>query len=58
MSGGEVRKNRPLSSYVDSSGDVAAGENMVTPAAVILSITVSDTPDDAAPMMASTFSER
>ena len=35
-----------------------AGENIVTPAAVILSITVSVTLDDAAPMMASTFSDR
>ena len=35
---------------------VLAGLNIVTPASVILSITVSVTPEDAAPMMASTFS--
>ena len=34
-----MRKYRPLSAYVDSASEVLAGENMVTPAAVILSMT-------------------
>src|SRR5262245_15608480 len=56
MSDGASRKYRPLSGYVDSFFDVLAGENITTPALVILSITFSVTADDAAPMMASTLS--
>ncbi len=54
MSDGASRKYRPLSGYVDSVFDVLAGENMITPALVTLSMTFSVTADDAAPMMAST----
>src|SRR5215218_7366760 len=53
-SGGAVRKYRPLSSYVVSSSEVLAGEICSTPAPTILSMTDSDTLDDAAPTMAST----
>src|SRR3546814_13466207 len=58
MSEGALRKYRPLSAYVEKVFDVLAGENCTTPAAVILSITVALTPDDAAPMIASTLAAR
>src|SRR6266545_8153110 len=58
MSDGASRKYRPLSGYVDSFLDVLAGDHCTTPAFTILSMTVKDTLDDAAPMMASTFSAR
>src|SRR3954447_16905479 len=57
-SGGAVRKYRPLSAYDVSSSEVLAGEISMTPAPVILSITESETLDDAAPTMASTLLER
>src|SRR4051812_10836657 len=53
-SGGASRKYRPLSSYVDNAGLVLAGLNIVTPAVVMASMTVSVTLEEAAPMMAST----
>src|SRR3546814_1259821 len=58
MSEGALRKYRPLAAYVEKVFDVLAGENCTTPAAVILSITVALTPDDAAPMIASTLAAR
>ena len=41
-----------------TDGDVFAGENWTTPAAVIWSMTVNETPEDAAPMIAETYFER
>src|SRR6478736_8208798 len=56
-SDGAVRKYRFFGSVFASSsaGEVFAGENCTTPAPVILSMTLSDTEDDAAPTMASAF---
>ena len=53
--GGGGAEVQALVRVVDSVFDVLAGENCTTPAPVILSITVSDTTEEAAPMMASTF---
>src|SRR5215207_7048417 len=54
-SDGAVRKYRPLSSYVSKAVEVLAGENSTTPAPTILSMTLSETLEDAAPMMTSAF---
>src|SRR6478736_10223600 len=56
-SDGAVRKYRFFGSVFASSsaGEVFAGENCTTPAPVILSITLSDTEEDAAPTMTSAF---
>src|SRR3982751_3061378 len=54
MSDGALRKYRPLSGYDESFFDVLAGENITTPALVILSMLFSVTDDDAAPTIAST----
>ncbi|MCY1249668.1 hypothetical protein D9M72_632240 [compost metagenome] len=43
-----------MSSQVVKSGDVFAGENWITPAPVIWLMTVLETPDEAAPIMALT----
>ena len=51
-SDGATRKYRPLSGYVVRAGAVLAGEKWTTPLEVILSMTVSETPEDAAPMIA------
>src|SRR5664279_6287854 len=55
MSDGASRKYRSGSAKSPSSNavDVLAGEYMTTPADMILSMTVSDTPDEAAPTMTS-----
>ena len=52
-----MRKYRFFGSVFGSSsaGEVFAGENCTTPAPVILSMTLSDTEDDAAPRMTSAF---
>ena len=49
-----MRKYRPLSSYVVKMSEVLAGEICMTPAPVMVSITVWLTPDDAAPTIAFT----
>ena len=51
-----VTEVQALVGVVDSFFDVLAGENITTPAFAILSITLSVTAEEAAPMMASTFS--
>ncbi len=51
-----MRKYRPPSSYVVNASDVFAGENWMTPAPVTWSMNCSDTPDEAAPMIAETSS--
>ncbi len=57
LSGGAVRKYSPRSGVSVSSVDVFAGENIVTPALVTVSRTLSVTADDAAPTITSAFSE-
>ena len=53
-SDGAVRQYRFLSSQLVKSGEVFAGENSMTPAPVIWSITSLETPEAAAPMIAET----
>src|SRR3954449_1521385 len=59
-SDGAVRKYRFFGSVLASSsaGEVLAGENSTTPAPVILSMTLSETEDAAAPMMMSALALR
>src|SRR3954468_23281757 len=59
-SDGAVRKYRFFGSVLASSsaGEVFAGENCTTPAPVILSMTLSDTEDEAAPTITSAFASR
>jgi len=55
---GAVRKKYPLSAIVDSAGEVADGEIIVTPlgTATLLAIAVV-TPEQSAPMIPATLSE-
>ena len=53
-SDGDVRKNRPLSSMVESAGDVADGEIITIPFAVATFCkTAVVTPEQSAPTIAS-----
>ncbi len=52
-SDGAVRKNRPLSSAVESAGDVAEGEIMTMPFGTAMLARIAPvTPEQSAPMMA------